>query len=241
MTEEEDSCAIAMLRSEIPNLRLGTLGPALIAVMKRISRSGVQIMSKPVGLDENAKVANVVPQVFVRHVNILVGSAINQAMMYGTATKDSVGSSKNYAQNVFKQGNVIALYNIHNGCFLRIHDNKVDFGGGKCLVNNLPLAWDSERFLVVALDEDCKQFALYSLSHYSFLQIDKSGKFCASAPAFLHDSPRVTEIFSLKDVVKKMGKTFHLHNEFSNRSAGESYIGAVGDSYRVVQVQGLDY
>ena len=240
MTEEEDSSVIAMLRSEIPNLRLGTLGPALIAVMKRISRSGVQIMSKPVGLDENAKVANVTPHVFVRHVKILVDSAINQAMMYGSATKDSVGTSRCYAQNVFKQGNVIALHSCHTESFLRIHDNKGDLGGGKCSVDKLPFACDSARFLVVALDEDCKQFALYSLSHYSFLQIDEYGEFCASAPAFLHDSPRVTEIFVLKITEKGPdGQWVRLHNEFSNRSTGKSYPG--GDSYQVVQVQGLDY
>ena len=230
MTEEEDSCAIAMLRSEIPNLRVGTLGPALIALMERMSRSGVKItLSKPVGKNENAKFAFFAPQVFVHHVKILVESAINQAMMYGSATKDSVGTSRCYAQNVFKQGNVIALHSCHTESFLRIHDNKGDFGGGNCSVHKLPFAWDSERFLVVALDEDCKQFALYSLSHNSFLQIDESGKYSASAPAFLHDRPRVNEIFSLKDA---HGQEFHLHNEFFNRSTGE---------YLVVQVQGLDY
>ena len=231
MTEEEDSCAIAMLRSEIPNLRVGTLGPALIALMERMSRSGVKItLSKPVGKNENAKFAFFAPQVFVHHVKILVESAINQAMMYGSATKDSVGTSRAVvAKRAFKQGNVIALYDSYTQSFLRIHDNKVDFGGGKCSEDELPFAWDSERFLVVALDEDCKQFALYSLSHNSFLQIDASGKFSASAPAFLHDRPRVNEIFSLKDA---HGQEFHLHNEFFNRSTGE---------YLVVQVQGLDY
>jgi hypothetical protein len=208
--------------------------------MERVSRSGVQItLSKPVGKNENGNVANVAPKVFVHHAKILVGLAINQAMMYGTATKDSVGSSNNYAKNVFKQGNVIALHDSYTKSFLRIHDNKVDFGGGKCSVDKLPFAWGAERFLVVALDEDCKQFALYSLSHNSFLQIDASGKFSASAPAFLHDRPRVNEIFLLRDVVTTYGKTFHLHNEFFNKSTGNS--NEPYEPYQVVQVQGLDF
>jgi hypothetical protein len=77
-------------KGEIPNLRLGTLGRALGALLQRVSRGGVPITLKsPVGVDENAKVAkvaNVAPLVFVHYVKNLVELAITQAMMYGSAT-----------------------------------------------------------------------------------------------------------------------------------------------------------
>jgi hypothetical protein len=95
----------------------------------------------------------------------LIHMAITYAIDMTTATESSIGKVSSIMQALVP-GNVVALYSTHHS-FLRISGTGANFGSGTRNMDELPLAWDFERFLVV--DAGNGKISLFSPSHRMFL------------------------------------------------------------------------
>uniref|UniRef100_A0A6T7IQP1 Uncharacterized protein n=1 Tax=Attheya septentrionalis TaxID=420275 RepID=A0A6T7IQP1_9STRA len=127
---------------------------------------------------------------------MIIHTCITHAIDSTTATETSIGKVSTIEALV--PGNVVALHSPDKNCFLRIFENEASFGSGVRCANELPLAWDSERFLVV--DAGNGKISLFSPSHRRFLGC-QNGVLTASGYPITSpdDRPRAHEIFDVEN------------------------------------------
>lgn len=183
--------------SSAPPTNRHSLGAALDAFERRVSRAGLVVETTPPhGVEKDDSSSENVSAKVIRCWN-LVDFAIAQAVEHGQATVDNVRCAA--SSGALVPGNIIALWNLEKGAFLRLNKNKANYNGGVQAKAALPMIWDSERFLVVSGGRE-GTFALFSPSHKLFLEINRDGCFDASSSQALHvdDRPRASEKFEVE-------------------------------------------
>ena len=167
------------------------VGAAIEAMEARLSQSGIILAIPPTTVARKDVVARkLINLQFLVHIGII------HAIDSGTATEKSIGEIT--SKKALVPGNIVALYsyNSHPGKFLRIYDKKADYGGGCKSIDNLPIIWGSERFLVV--DAGNGSISFYNPCHRTFLG-SFDGKLTANGFPIvsIDDRPRANESFQI--------------------------------------------
>eukprot|EP00978_Attheya_sp_CCMP212_P036520 scaffold166332_cov33-Attheya_sp.AAC.1 len=161
---------------------------------------------------------------------MIIHTCITHAIDTTTATETSIGKVSTI-EAALVPGNVVALHNHQTNCFLRISGTGgANFGGGNKNIGELPLAYDSERFLVG--DADNGKISFFSPSHRRFLCC-QNGVLTANGHPIVSpdDRPRAHEIFQIN---KHDSKYFTLFCEIEAKQGkveGQDY-------FEVVQIHG---
>mmetsp|Transcript_26404 Transcript_26404/g.73856 ORF Transcript_26404/g.73856 Transcript_26404/m.73856 type:complete len:249 (+) Transcript_26404:62-808(+) len=146
------------------------------------------------------------------------------ALSQGKIMKNSVGRAA--SASAFVDGNIVALYCPRLGHFIRLHDGNADYGGTDHSGNNIPVRYNSERFLVVG----CKDgtVALYSPDEQSFLGAHQKSALAVTSASILSldDAPRARECFIVNG-----GTTIWLTCKYLPRWKSEGF--------QPIQIQGI--
>jgi hypothetical protein len=163
----------------------------------------------------------------------IISLGIVHAIDTSDATEGSVACIDSDYQNVLVPGNVVAL---HGGdafgkpAFLRLKGDSADYGGGYKQADQLPIAYDSERFVVVRAPNN--RIAFYSPPHRRFLGC-RNGSVTTGYPIVnLDEIPRANECFSVVNTREK--NIVRLLCPVENK-----YLPSSND-FQVVQVMGFD-
>eukprot|EP00978_Attheya_sp_CCMP212_P015003 scaffold38555_cov38-Attheya_sp.AAC.1 len=138
------------------------IGSAIDIMEANLAISGV-VFQGPTPKNPEAK--NKVAGKLLR-LPLMIQMVIMHAIDMTTATESSIGKVST-TEATLVPGNVVALHNYQTNCFLRIIETGANLGGGAMNIDELPMAWDSERFLVVDAGND--KISLFSPSHCRFL------------------------------------------------------------------------
>eukprot|EP00978_Attheya_sp_CCMP212_P031071 scaffold116148_cov24-Attheya_sp.AAC.1 len=142
------------------------VGSAIDILEATLATAGVVLQGPTLGpTPKNPEAKNKVAGKLLQ-LPMLIHMAITYTIDTSTATETSVNKVLT-KEAALVPGNVVALHSNIN-CFLRISGTGANFGGGKKFKNELPLAWDSERFLVV--DAGNGKISLFGPSHRRFLR-----------------------------------------------------------------------
>jgi phage shock protein A len=223
-----------------------TLGDALDRLEERIARAGLRVViSSPNGYDENQDHKRTSPDSLQPPVSMTSGQilrapmliefAISRAIDVGRASVSSVGQVvlPSNVRTALTAGNVVALYNPTNGCFLRIYGTSADFDGGARDLGELPFEWEAERFVVVAAGNN--RVAFFNPSYRRFLRMEADGTLLADGSLALHigDRPRVDEIFDVDCLAS--GDTPYLCNTYFHTDLSDDC------QCEVAQIAGLEF
>lgn len=155
--------------SDIPQ-PVPTLGTAIDSVSSKLTSAGMALHF-PVTCHSKRQPGKPSGTVIRLPTMILLG--ITHFREISNAKDWSIGELADYPGEALVPGNVVALYDIANRCFLRVWNDSADYNGGWKQVTELSLEMDSERFLVVDAGAGC--IALYNPRHRRFLCCQKDG------------------------------------------------------------------
>jgi hypothetical protein len=191
-----------------------TVGGAIEIMEENMARWGIELTinanHKAGGKEEEMEGKEPVLPGKLARLWVMEYLGMTHAFDTGRATKRSVG--KVSTMEALVPGNVVALYAPHFGTFLRISDENADFGGGGRNMDELPIEWDSERFLVV--DAGRGRVAFLNPKKLRFFGIVDGSSGLATAKGFaithLDDRPRGNESFLPVSVSDESNDLFRL-------------------------------
>lgn len=228
MTGEEESTVMVDAIVSAPEC---TVGAAIEILEAKLASKGIEFKVPPfTRKSEKGKVDGEILRLpTLIHLGIIHGIDKMDA-----ATEQSIGKPASPGEALVP-GNVIALYFHGGSSFLRICNERADFGGRSKPIDELPLEWDSERFLVV--DAGNGNIAFYSPSHRRFLGC-KNGKFSGAGYPIvnINESPRANETFEISICDNLM--YFRLRCPIEG--AGILNIKGVSDLFRALQICGFE-
>ena len=167
------------------------VGAAIEAMEELLSQSGIIIAIPPAEVARKDVVARK-----ILRLSTLVRIGITHVIDSGTDTEKSIGVTT--SKKALVSGNIVALYSYNSNPdkFLKIKDNKADYGGGYKSIDNLPRNWGAERFLVV--DAGNGSISFYNPCHRTFLG-SFDGKLTANGFPIvsIDDRPRANESFQI--------------------------------------------
>jgi hypothetical protein len=195
---EEDTVLVQAFSDVVPRrqhvFREQTLGAAIEAFEEIASDLfSLQVFKAAKEDEEDKGMAKFSVAGKLLRLPMMIELGITAAIDQNKSTHQSIGTAVS-GESALVEGNIVALYNIGCGSFVRMKGNSVDCKGGPKVIDQLPFEWDSERFLVVNAGKG--RIALYSPSHRRFLA---SHKGCVEASVYpigkLEDCPRCNESF----------------------------------------------
>jgi hypothetical protein len=146
---------------------------------------------------------------------MMIELGITAAIDQYKSTHQSIGTTlmSSSGKRALVEGNIVALYALNLGKFVRINGNSVDHGGGPKAIDKLPFEWGAERFLVVNAGNG--RIAFYSPCYRRFLATQNGHAEASVYPiGKLDDCPRCNESFRVvntEDIVGSAGSYIQLY------------------------------